>query len=57
MDMYSNNAPANHVVEVEFKSKKVYQQPFFDVYLDVVFTALKTNNALCLLFGQEKPVG
>ena len=38
MDIHKNTAPTNHLLEIKFQSNKGYQTPFFDIYLDVVFT-------------------
>jgi uncharacterized protein DUF4038/uncharacterized protein DUF5060/collagenase-like protein with putative collagen-binding domain len=31
-------APSNHLIEIKFQSSKRYQNPFFDINLDVTFT-------------------
>ena len=36
--MTLHTAPSNHLVEIELGSTKPYQNPFFDVILDVTFT-------------------
>jgi hypothetical protein len=37
-NMNPRTAPSNHLIEIEFLSDKAYQDPFFDVVLDVTFT-------------------
>lgn len=36
--MKLNTAPASHVIEIKFQSGKPYQNPFYDVNLDIIFT-------------------